>query len=264
MTSNIPYGPMADEILDQCVPIGAPPLRPGIIFIHSGGWQAGDKSHYDGACMSFAARGYVATSINYRLTSGGYQWPDQIGDVQLAVRYMRANASVTGMDPNRMCAFSDSVGAHLALLLDELQTIHPADVANLYPTLSPSVMCVIDQFAPTDLTNLYDEGRPFVQRDIVNLLDGQTPTQNPAIYADASPTSNITAQTGPVLIIQGTLDTTVPPNQSTELQADLQAAGVSVQYISYVGGHEYSGLTIAQIDAIHAQMTTFLQSELHP
>ena len=254
---NIAYGPQPYEVYDQCTPVGAPPLRPGIIMIHGGGWSGGYKARYDSACKQYAAEGYVATTIDYRLAPQ-YQWPDQIGDVQLAVRYMRVNAHQTGLDPNRICSLGDSAGAQLALLLDEMQTIHSADVAQLYPTISPTVHCVVDQFGPSDLALLYQEV-PAGQKYLYNYL-GYTPQADPTVYTDASPVDNISTQSGQVLIIQGTRDTHVLPDQSQELQRDLQNAGIAVQYISYNGDHEYLYLSKQQITAIMAQINSFLVS----
>lgn len=254
--NNISYGPLRDEVLDECLPVGAPPSEPGIIMIHGGGWIAGDKVHFEELCMNYAAQGYIATTINYRLAPQ-YQWPDQIGDVQLAVRYLRMNASSLGLDPKRICALGNSAGAHLALLLDELQTIHPADVASIYSDTSPTVQCVVDQFGPTDLSQLFQEN-PSVQQNIYDLLDYQVP---PApIYQDASPLDNIAAQSGPALIIQGTQDQTVLPDQSQELYQALLNDGISAQYISYDGGHGFSGLSPDQIDVIMAQINAFLNA----
>lgn len=256
ISTDISYGPYADETLDQCTPLNAPSAQPGIIMIHGGGWIGGDKSHYDTLCSHYAALGYVVTTINYRLAPR-YQWPAQIGDVQLAVRWMRIHATDTGLDPNRMCALGDSAGAHLSLLLDELQYIHPSDVANIFPNTSPTVQCVIDQFGPTDLAQLYKEN-PLIQKFIYDLLDFRTPPD--PLYQDASPLDNIASQTGRALIIQGTQDQMVLPNQSQELQQAFQNNGISVQYISYNGGHEYAGLSQGQINAIMAKVQDFLNS----
>jgi acetyl esterase/lipase len=259
-TGNISYGPYADENLDQCTPIGAPPSRPGVIMIHGGGWTTGDKSRYDGLCNQYAAEGFVVTTINYRLAPQ-YQWPDQIGDVQLAVRYMRATASSTDLNPNEICSLGDSAGAHLALLLDELQSIHESDVENYYPDTSPTVQCVVDQFGPTDLAQLFNENPP-VRQLIYNLLDYQTPPAQ--VYQNASPQNQLVPQAGPVLIVQGTQDQTVLPDQSQELQQELQSFNIPVQYISYDGGHEYAGLTQHQINVIMDQINNFLVSYEQP
>lgn len=253
---DVPYGKLPDEVMDECLPVGGPPIHPGIIMIHGGRWVGGDKSHYSDMCSQYADEGYVAVTINYRLAPN-YQWPDQIGDVQLAVRYLRTYASILGLNSSMICALGDSAGAQLALMLDELQTIHPSDVASLYPDVSPAIQCVVDQFGPTDLAQLYNQVS-YDQPVIYDLLDFQVPPAQ--IYTDASPLDNITAQTGAALIVQGTLDTSVPPDQSQELYQALQNDGLSAQYLSYDGGHEYEGVSPEQLNEIMAQINNFLNA----
>lgn len=269
LTRNLSYGPEALETFDQCLPIGAPSNRPGLIVIHGGGWVTGDKSYdqFVALCNIYAAEGYVVDNINYRLAatpSGSADWPDQIGDVQLAVRKMRLNASQTGLDPRRICAYGNSSGAQLALLLDELQTIHPTDVAKISATFSSRVNCVVDPFGPTDLAKLYNENPPIRQTNISPLLDQQTPTSDPAIYSDASPLDNITPHTGPVLMIQGTQDQTVLPDQAQEMQQALQAAGIPYNLLWYVGDHGYQNLSQGQEDMIHEQINAWLVAQEYP
>src|SRR5262245_31237159 len=62
--------------LDLAVPAGpAGRPRPGIVVIHGGGWVEGDKSSFasrsrgvPGNIEDFAARGFVAAAVNYRLS----------------------------------------------------------------------------------------------------------------------------------------------------------------------------------------------------
>ena len=264
--TDVAYGPKPSEVLDECLPIGAPPLRAAVIMIHGGGWAGGGKGQWESLCQTYAQNGYDAFTINYRLTQLSpivAPWPDQIGDVQLAVRYVRSIATTINLDPRRICSFGDSAGAHLALLLDTVQTIHPSDVASLYQNISPTVLCVADLFGPADLAALYSQA-PNDQQKLLALLGGQTPASDPAIYADASPVSYINNDSGQALIVQGTKDTTVPPDQSQDLQTDMQNAGVPVQYTSYDGGHEFLGLTQAEVDAIFAQIASWYAGVLHP
>ena len=267
-TMNLMYGPNTLESYNQCLPVNAPANRPGLVLIHGGSWIGGDKTkgEFETLCNAYAAEGYVVYNIDYRLASlktGGSQWPDQVGDIQLAVRYMRANASQIGLDPTRICAFGSSSGGQLALLLDELQTTHTADVSSIDANYSPTTGCVVDFFGPTDLTRLYNES-PTIQNNLYSLLDDQTPTSDPAIYQDASPVNNIASQSGPVFICQGTQDTTVPPDQSQELQQDLQTASIPYNYLQYVGGHGFGGLMLGQANMIREQMNAFVIAQEHP
>jgi len=268
-TTTLPYGPYTLENYNECLPVNAPPNRPGLILIHGGSWVGGDetKERYEVACNAYAAQGFVVFNIDYRLANlktGGSQWPDQIGDVQLAVRYMRANAAQLGLDPTRICSSGTSTGSQLVLLLDELQTIHAADVASIDASYSPTTQCAVDLFGPTDLTREYNEV-PSIQPNLTALLDNQTPTSDPAIYQDASPDNNIAPQTGEVFICQGTMDTLVPPDQSQELQQDLQTAGIPNNYMQYVGSHGLVAIGgVAEADMIEEQANAFVVAQEHP
>jgi acetyl esterase/lipase len=122
------------------------------VFIHGGAWQAGDKSAYAGYyAQLYAMAGFHVVSINYRLASYGdptTQWNAQLQDVQLAIRWLRQNASTWRMDPNRIGAVGDSAGGHLALFLGSLD----ASVPNSTCFTRCFVSAVVDMFGPTDLT----------------------------------------------------------------------------------------------------------------
>lgn len=172
-------------------------------------------------------------------------------DVQLAVRWIRPQANKLHFDPQRLCSWGESAGGHLAVFLGVLKTIHWGDEASLLTNESPSVSCVVDKFGPVDLTqanlnHLTSE---------LHILFGDA---SPESYYDASPIFDVTAQSAPMQIVQGTKDTTVPPAQSKELEAALQKEKVPVQYISYQGVHTFQGLTKAQTDAIMNQSLDYL------
>ena len=66
--------------LDLYLPEGKSFPRPGLIFVHGGGWNSGDSRHagtfgdFPGLLASLAARGMVVASINNRL-SGEAHFP---------------------------------------------------------------------------------------------------------------------------------------------------------------------------------------------
>jgi carboxylesterase type B len=118
-TRSDPSGnPSSGEIdlkLDLYQPKAPPGLRPGVIFIHGGGFESGDKSEIGLLAREYASRGYVAASINYRLTGDNptYEpisanWPASsianpaVADAIKSVRWMRENATQYAMDPSRV------------------------------------------------------------------------------------------------------------------------------------------------------------------
>src|SRR5579885_3101696 len=242
---NLAYGPVENvaERLDLCTPNGAASLEPGVVLIHGGGFIGGEKEDYEALCLALASHGFVVATLNYRLSPAN-TWPAPLVDTQL--------------DPQRLCALGDSAGGNLAVFLGVLHSIHPGDKASLLTDQSPSVSCVVDAFGPVDLTSL--GANPFWQA-IFPQLFGQGKQNNLALQRDASPLFDVTALSAPTLIIQGSIDDTVPSSQSLALQRALQQAGVSVSYISFPGGHEYTGLSAQQRQAINLQVLTFLTNQ---
>lgn len=111
--------------------------RPALVLAHGGGFTAGDRTDAGivGLATAFAARGYVATSISYRIrppgTPGSPTMQDLIvgslagqlpaamhdaqHDMQAAVRWMRENATSLRIDPDLIAAGGISAGASMAL-----------------------------------------------------------------------------------------------------------------------------------------------------
>ncbi|MFY8229977.1 MAG: alpha/beta hydrolase fold domain-containing protein, partial [Opitutales bacterium] len=94
--------------------------RPGVLFIHGGGFTGGDKAEYRTASVSadLARAGYVVVSCNYVLgpKDKAGVWPRNIADCRDAVRWMRANADALGLDPDRIAVAGGSAGGYLALM----------------------------------------------------------------------------------------------------------------------------------------------------
>ena len=106
--------------------------RPLIIFAHGGSFYAGDKDNpaMVSLCESFAKRGYVTASIQYRLTSI-WNLTDSmhmlqtvmngISDAKAAIRFFRkdatTNGNVFGIDPDQIYIGGYSAGAILAVNL---------------------------------------------------------------------------------------------------------------------------------------------------
>ena len=114
--TTINYSDVYNDIrheMDIYVPDGDTLLsRPVIIYIHGGAFVLGNKGSTDciDFCESFAKRGYVAVSINYRL-SDFFTWflskQEQyksiiraVYDSKSAVRYLR-RSSPAGAQPSR-------------------------------------------------------------------------------------------------------------------------------------------------------------------
>jgi triacylglycerol lipase len=94
-------------------------LAPVIVFVHGGGFVAGDKHtpgtpRYDLVGAWAARHGWVGVTMTHRLAPE-FQWPAGAQDVAAAVAWLRANAASLGGDPGRIIVTGNSAGAaHVA------------------------------------------------------------------------------------------------------------------------------------------------------
>jgi dipeptidyl aminopeptidase/acylaminoacyl peptidase len=112
--------------LDLYLPTGdTARKRPTIVFVHGGGFAAGDKAIGPAPvlALAFAHLGYVTVSINYRLLSpkicdvtGGFTQVclkaaiGLVHDAQAAVRWLRAKAGRYRIDTGRIGIEGESAG----------------------------------------------------------------------------------------------------------------------------------------------------------
>jgi len=114
---GLPYAATnnARQTLDVYTPAAGKNL-PVVVYIHGGGWQAGDKSEVHKKPQAFADRGFVFVSINYRLLPEA-TIKQMAQDVAKAIRWVHDHAKDYGGDPDTMVVMGHSAGAQLAALV---------------------------------------------------------------------------------------------------------------------------------------------------
>lgn len=114
---NIPYVEKGHErqVLDVHYPAGAKNL-PVVLWIHGGGWQAGDKKDVQLKPKAFTEKGFVFVSTNYRLLPA-VDMATIVQDVTKALRWTHDHAAEFGGDPARVFVMGHSAGAQLAALV---------------------------------------------------------------------------------------------------------------------------------------------------
>jgi acetyl esterase/lipase len=106
-------GDAAVRVLITTPTQGQPP-RPGVLWIHGGGYIVGSPQ-MEAVGTGRLARdlGVVTVSPDYRLAPE-HPFPAALDDCMAALRWMRANADELGIDPDRIAVVGASAGGGLA------------------------------------------------------------------------------------------------------------------------------------------------------
>jgi acetyl esterase/lipase len=212
---------------------------PGVVCIHGGGFRAGNRESYLPLCIRLAQHGYVAATVSYRLSPRD-QFPAPVHDVKAGVRWLRANATRFGIDPERIGVTGGSAGGHLALFLGLTGGI--AEFEGSGPNLEQSsrVACVVNYYGPTDFTKSY--GKSVDAAEVLPLfLGGDLEHERPA-HIKASPLNWVSPSAAPILTIHGTEDKFVAYEQAVWLNERLKNAGVETELETLEGaGHGFKG-----------------------
>ena len=226
---DVTYG-TADGVdlkMDVYYPEFATGAVPALLYVHGGAWVQGDKREGAGATEipELRSRGYLVAAVNYRLAPD-YKFPAQIEDVKCAVRFLRANAAVYGIDPNRIGAWGGSAGGHLVALLGTTDASAGFEGDGCYADESSRVQAVVDMFGPTDLKALsLGIGSRFLY-----VLFG-TVNSNSSIVKQANPITWVSKDDPPFLILHGEDDDVVPVSQSEILYDRLMASRVPAMLV---------------------------------
>ncbi|KPL15490.1 MAG: hypothetical protein AMS23_06625 [Bacteroides sp. SM1_62] len=89
--------------------------RSAIVFFFGGGWKGGTIEHFSRQATYLAKRGMVAVRADYRVLSRHGTSPDKcVEDGKSAIRWVRANAGMLGVNPDMIVGSGGSAGGHVA------------------------------------------------------------------------------------------------------------------------------------------------------
>lgn len=221
---------------------------PALILIHGGGFNDGDKRKYREINFGTNAskRGYLAMSINYKLrkTKGQVTWPQCVYDVKEAVRWLKLNAEKYNLDPDRIGAMGGSAGGNLAFMLATTGPMDGFEGEGARTNISSQVACAVDFYGAVDLMSYKsDRARPDTNKPEMAMFN-KTKAEAPDLYRRGSPTSYIRTNTVPLLMIHGTGDTVVLPDQSQQLRAKLLGVGFACPEYTLTSQTEADALRI--------------------
>lgn len=204
----------------------APPdEKPPLIVLAHGGPTSAARSQLSLAQRFWTSRGFAVADVNYRGSSGygrayrqklNGQWG--IADVEDCVAVARYLADRGDVDENRLIIRGGSAGGFTVLSALALHNTFTAG-ASLYGV--------------ADLEALANDTHKFESRYLDSLI-GRWP-EDAQIYAERSPINHLEGFSAPMIVLQGSEDTIVPPNQSRMIVDALDARQQPVAYLEFEG-----------------------------
>jgi acetyl esterase/lipase len=222
----------APHLLIYLPPKGAAPTS--AIIICPGGGYTGLAMDHEGRFEAswFMAHNIAAFVLQYRLPGQGYRHPVPMHDGQRAIRWVRSQADKFNIDPHKIGVMGFSAGGHEASTLEthfdagNPNAPDPVDRVSCRPDFAILVYPVITMKAGKTHHGSRD-----------NLLG---PNPDPALVASLSNETQVTTQTPPTILFHAQDDNTVPIQNSRDMFAALQKAGVPSELHEYPhGGHGF-------------------------
>ena len=231
------YRPAADD----------PPL---IVLTH-GGPTSMARCLYDRAVQFWVSRGFAVLDVNYSGSTGfGRAYRDRLRgnwgvlDVTDTVAAVRAVTASGLADPARVAITGGSAGGYTTLRSLTSTDVYAAGVS---------------RYGIGDLTTLATDTHKAESR----YLDGLVAPwpEGRAVYEERSPINHLDRLATPMLILQGTEDKVVPPNQAVRMADAVRAAGRPVALVMLEGeGHGFRAMATRR-RALEAQVS-FLEQVL--
>ena len=216
---------------------------PPMITVSHGGPTGGSSPDFRKSIAFWTSRGIAVLDVNYRGSTGyGRAFRNRLrgawGEVDVADCAAGATAMVQQgrADGSRLAIQGGSAGGYTTLRA---------------LTATDRFTAGVSLFGIGDLTALATDTHKFESR-YLDLLVGPYPEQAD-LYRDRSPIHHVDQLDAPILLLQGTEDKVVPPNQAETFAAAARAKQLPVALIMYEGeGHGFR----RAVNIINAQQAT--------
>lgn len=224
---------------------------PTVVFVPGGGFISANKARMPQLRMYLAERNFVVASINYR-TVPSARFPQPVEDVKSAIRFLKANTQKFSVDAEKITVVGDSVGGYLAAFA---AVTNNAEMFNVGENLdmSSEIVAAVDLYGmsdlqhiastfPVELQNLYNSAGS-VTSLFVNGIPAFGGTDggilaHPVSAERANPINYITKNSAPMLLMHGTADSVVSPEQTEILFDALLRQDVEAErYVVPNAGH---------------------------
>jgi acetyl esterase/lipase len=217
--ANVAYGPHERNVLDLWKAKREGP-RPLVVFIHGGGFRAGDKSNLNpGLLERCLEAGFSVAAINYRLTHQA-PYPAPMQDGARAVQFLRGKAPEWNLDPKRFGATGGSAGAGMSLWIgfhDDLVEPSSGDPVKRQSTrlAAMAVLGAQTSYDPRVIRKLIGDAaaRHPALEPFYGLRGPELETERAhRLFEDASPVSHLSRDDPPAFLFYSEPDAPLPDN----------------------------------------------------
>jgi dipeptidyl aminopeptidase/acylaminoacyl peptidase len=229
-------------------------LPPFIVWVH-GGPTAHEVPVVDPQKAYFTSRGIGIVDLNYGGSSGyGRAYRERlrgewgVADVADAYAVAAALADAGRADGKRLAIRGGSAGGWTVL----------AAVTSGLPLAGPvRFAAAVSYYGVSDLRALAADTHDFESRYLDGLV-GPLPSAD-ATFTERSPLGHVSADTSPVLLLQGLDDPVVPPAQSEAIAAELARRDITYAYVAFSGESHGFRRTDTIVAALEAELSFYGQ-----
>jgi acetyl esterase/lipase len=194
---------------------------PVMVYFSGGSWTKGNPEWAFYGCNSYAKKGWIGVSVEYRLADRHETTPfEAVKDARSAIRWLRINADTYNIDTSRIVASGNSAGGHL-VLTTALANEWNEESDNLKYSAAPNLLLV-----NAGVYIMYNEGEmDWTNRDL----------EDKSLSKKISPIHLLRAGLPPMLIIHGTNDQSVDYASAKAFAAEMEKLGNDFEFHTLEG-----------------------------
>lgn len=232
-------------------PSGAGPF-PAALQVHGGAWTSKDRTDNDFMAKALAEAGIFVASIDFRMPPEASH-PGSIQDINLGVRWLKANAREFKSRPDWVGSFGTSSGGH-QVLLAAMRPTDPRYTVLAGPAgVDATQAWVVSGWGVLDPLLRYNLAKKAGNAELVRLHDTFWVTE--AAHAEAAPPLMLrrgeACALPPALVFGGDKDEWVPVELMRSFAEDYRKAGGECELQLYEGANH--GFMTGKPDAPYAR-----------
>lgn len=235
-TEDVIYGRKFGTALTLDVFQPRPANGVGIVLMVSGGWFSAHELINAKYFQPLLNRGYTVFAVVHG-SQPKFIITEIVPDIHRAVRFIRHNAALYGVDHDRLGITGGSAGGHLSLTMATQGGPGDPKAKDPVDRESSAVQCVACFFPPSDFLNYSRPGDNAVGFGILEPFkaafgpESDTAEGRQKLGREISPIHFVHSNMPPILIIHGDADTLVQIYQSETFVKRCEAMGVTAKLV---------------------------------